>query len=257
VANSHSEGAGGPTAELQQFRRRIYDSYRTTTAANPLAGPTMPLAGRLEQYRRRWRRYLPESKQAAILDLGCGGGEFLLFLQREGYMRLEGVDLSPEQVEQARRHGLAGVEQGEALAYLSAGRGPYDLINIQNVLEHQTRPELLALLDATAVQLRRGGRLFAVVPNSKCIFSARVRYADLTHELSFTPESVRQMLTAVGLRPVALAEHGPLAHGLASGVRWAVWQSVRLATWIALTAESADYGDRVYTHDMMFVAEKP
>ncbi len=152
-----------PASDLTQFRARIYDSYRATTAANPFAGPTVPLAGKLEQYRRRRSRYLPKSKESAILDLGCGSGKFLL---------------------------------------------------------------------------------------------ARVRYADLTHELSFTPESVRQLLAAVGLRPVAMRQHGPLVHGLVSGVRWVAWQGVRLATWVALTAREADYGDRVYTHDLMFVAEK-
>jgi 2-polyprenyl-3-methyl-5-hydroxy-6-metoxy-1,4-benzoquinol methylase len=245
------------SSDLARFRARIYATYVATTAANPFAGPALPLAEALAQYRRRWAGYLPASRDARILDLGCGGGEFLLFLEGQGYSRLEGVDVSPEQVELARRRGLKSVQVADALDYLETNRGPYDLVNAQHVLEHLTRPELLRLLDAVVAALQPGGRLFAVVPNAKGLFSARIRYADLTHELSFTPESLRQVCATVGLRPVAMREHGPLAHGPASGLRWGAWQLVRLATWIALTAESADYGERIYTNNVMLVAEKP
>ena len=242
--------------DVAQIRARIYDAYRTTTAANRLKRPALSLEGQLRQYRQRWARFLPPDRSAHILDIGCGGGEFLLFLTQRGYSQIEGVDISPEQIDLARRRGLRQVVAGDALDYLGECRECYALINIQNVLEHLARPELFQMLDAVVAALAPGGRVFGVVPNSKSIFSARVRYADITHELSFTPESLRQIFTVVGLRPTAILEHGPLVHGAISSLRWAIWQGVRLAIWIAYVAENVDYGERVYTHDMMFVAEK-
>ena len=36
-------------------------------------------------FRKRFARHLPAERNARILDLGCGYGEFLCFLQRAGY----------------------------------------------------------------------------------------------------------------------------------------------------------------------------
>ncbi|MBK8637485.1 MAG: class I SAM-dependent methyltransferase [Chromatiaceae bacterium] len=44
---------------------------------------------------------LPTDRSAAILDVGCGHGNFLFMLEQLGYRNLEGVDMSSEQLEQA------------------------------------------------------------------------------------------------------------------------------------------------------------
>ena len=68
------------------------------------------------------------------------------------------------------------------------------------------RAELFDLLDAVREALRPGGCLIAVVPNAKGLFGAQVRFADITHELSFTPTSVAQLCAVVGLDvPIARA----------------------------------------------------
>ena len=73
--------------------------------------------------------------------------------------------------------------------YLRQRRGHYALITAFSVLEHQTRPELFEMLDAIRAALTPGGNLIAVVPNAKGLFGAHVRFADITHELSFPPNS--------------------------------------------------------------------
>ena len=184
------------------------------------------------------------------------GGEFLWFLQQLGYTNLHGVDVSPQQIEAAKSIGVENVEVADALEYLRRYPNTYALINAQSFLEHLTRDELLRVMDATVKALLPGGLLLAVVPNSKSLFSARVRYADLTHELSFTPESVVQLCNLAGLEVVTIREHGPVVHGLKSAVRWMVWQVIRTGLLVALLAEAADISFRVYTQDMMFVARQ-
>ena len=46
-----------------------------------------------------------------LLDLGCGGGEFLDFLAHRGYTAAAGIDYSDEQVERCRARGLTRVEK--------------------------------------------------------------------------------------------------------------------------------------------------
>jgi len=243
-------------SDPNNIRERIYGSYPKSTSANPYMRAKMPLKGKIRQYHQRWHRFLPDDHEGRILDIGCGGGEFLLFLRKAGYANSEGIDISQEQIQLARIHGLQQVKVADAIDYLARAKNTYRLINIQNLLEHFTEKELFELLDLVVHVLEPEGLLFGVVPNSKSLFSARVRYADITHERSFTPESLRQIFMAAGLKPVVIAEHGPLVHGFASAVRWTVWQLVRFGILLALFAESADYCDRVYTQDMMFVARK-
>jgi len=42
---------------------------------------------------------LPEDKKAKIIDLGCGNGGFVYWLQQIGYQNAEGIDISAEQIE--------------------------------------------------------------------------------------------------------------------------------------------------------------
>lgn len=244
---------------MTRLRERAYRDYRTTHSGNPLRSfeHTMSLPEVVRQFRQRWVRHLPEDKSSPVLDFGCGAGQFLYFLQEENYTNLRGIDVSPEQIDSARALGLDGVEQGNGLEYLQAHTNCFKLINAQHVLEHFDRDELGEVMDAMVQALIPGGRLFVVGPNASSFLSARVRYSDITHELAFTPSSVVQLCSLVGLRLLVIAEHGPLVHGIMSAVRWFVWQWVRLAHYIYLLAEIGGSRYSVYTQDLMFVAERP
>lgn len=245
------------TSSGQDYRQRAYDYYRTTTVELSQRVSRMTLDAKVRQYRQRWGRFLPEDKDAPILDVGCGGGEFLYFLQQEGFTNLYGIDVSREQVEAARKLGLQNVELGDARTYLKQRTEAFQVIAALSLLEHLKRDEMFALLGDVVQALRPGGLFLAVVPNSLSPFGARVRYGDITHEQSFTPESIMQICALVGLKPLAILERGPVVHGFVSGLRWIAWQVIRVFILLYLLAESADYRWRVYTQDMRVIAQKP
>jgi hypothetical protein len=116
---------------------------------------------------------------------------------------------------------------------------------------------LFELLDALNEALRPGGTLLAVVPNAASIFGLRARHYDITHELAFTPMSLTQVLTAVGLTQVQFLEHGPVVLGVKSAVRFCLWQAIRQCLKLYLIVELA--GDRhyIFTQDIGVVARKP
>lgn len=240
---------------MEPWKARVYAGYHDTApGARTDAGF---LAVQRRHYLQRYRRFLPPDKAAPILDIGCGAGGFLDVLQSIGYSCLEGVDLSPSQVHAAAARGLTGVTLGSAVEYLQPRPGRYALITAFGVLEHQTRAELFELLDAVRDGLVPGGCLIAMVPNAKGLFGAHVRFADITHELSFAPTSVVQMCAVAGFEPVAILEHGPVVHGLTSAIRWAVWQVIRAGLLLARMAEGADWRFPVFTQDLVFVARTP
>jgi hypothetical protein len=134
-------------------------------------------------------------------------------------------------------------------------RDRYGLITAFNLLEHFDRMEMIDLMDAVEA-LRPEGRFIAMVPNAKGLFGAQVRFADLTHEMSFT-RSINQLCEVVGLRLVEILENGALPHGPASSIRWVAWKGIRSCLLTARVAEGADWKWPVFTQDVFFVAEKP
>ena len=243
---------------MEGWKTRVYDVYADSTARASLdAGHRSHGATARRQFLQRYRRFLPSDKAAPVLDIGCGSGGVLEALGSVGYTGLEGVDLSPGQVDAATARGLTGVTLAPAADYLHERRGRYALIMAFSVLEHQTRAELFELLDAIREALVPGGSLIAVVPNAKGLFGAHVRFADITHELSFSPTSVSQICTVTGLELAEVLEHGPLVHGVVSAARWVAWQVVRSVLLVARVAEGADWRWPVFTQDLVFVAHKP
>lgn len=240
---------------MEDWKARVYATYGEV-ATDGLSENTRR-AGERQQYLQRYRRFLPRDKTAPILDIGCGAGGFLDTLRSIGHSRLEGVDLSPSQVKAARARGLTDVTLAPAVEYLKNRPAQYALITAFSVLEHQTRAELFEMLDAIRAALLPGGILVAVVPNAKGLFGANVRFADITHELSFTPVSVGQICAVTGFEPTAVLEHGPIVHGVVSAIRWTSWQAIRAVLLFARMAEGADWRWRVYTQDLIFVARKP
>lgn len=242
---------------MSNFRSRVYETYRSTTSANPHKASQMPLSEQVRQYHHRWGRFLPDDKTAPVLDIGCGGGEFLYFLREQGFTNIRGIDGSLEQVAAAQNLGIRNVEVADARTYLRQHRESFQIISALSVLEHLDRQEMFELLDDVVRALRPGGLFLAVVPNSLSPFGSRVRYGDIMHEQSFTPGSIVQICAIVGLEPVAILERGPVVHGLKSGVRWVIWQIIRGFILLYLLAEAADYRWRVYTQDVRVVARKP
>ena len=140
------------------------------------------------------------------------------FARRQGFGNITGIDRSPQQVAAARSLGLTGVREGEVLEVLetlkAASQG---LVIAFDLLEHFTKDELLVLVDRVARVLTTGGKFLIHVPNGESPFGGRVRYADFTHELAFTRESLSQLLNACGFSQIHCYEDLP---GAAWDTEW-------------------------------------
>jgi 2-polyprenyl-3-methyl-5-hydroxy-6-metoxy-1,4-benzoquinol methylase len=141
-------------------------------------------------YTRGW---LPPSKDAAALDIGCGAGQFLYFLRQQGYTNCIGVDADAEQVALAWQLDLKA-HCAEALQFLSQDRARYDLIGLLDVLEHFTLSEAFPLLQAVVDHLTPAGAVILSVPNAESPGGFATRHADITHEIAFTATSLAEML---------------------------------------------------------------
>lgn len=170
----------------------VYEVYRTAGF-----GDTSRAAA--DEAYREYLPLLPVAREARVLDLGCGGGEFLEFLRDAGFTRAEGVDRSEQQVARCHARGLAAVAHvTDTPAFLAARPTTFDAIVMNDVLEHVPKGEIVSLLRAIRSALAGGGRVVIKVPNCSNVFGLVARYLDFTHEVGFTEHSLRQVLVAAG-----------------------------------------------------------
>ena len=105
-------------------------------------------------------RLLPASRRR-LIDIGCGPGFFLQTACARGWQG-EGLEPSKQASEHARSLGLR-VAQGFFSAERARELGRFDVVHMNNVLEHVPNP--VALLTAAHDLLDPGGVLVVGVPN--------------------------------------------------------------------------------------------
>ena len=99
------------------------------------------------------RRILPADIR--VLDFGMGWGFWARGMAALGFS-VQGCELSQERSEYAGRMGVVNVELNELV-------GVYDVINMEQVLEHL--PEPMAMINELVKRLQVGGVLIIGVPN--------------------------------------------------------------------------------------------
>src|ERR1700722_5950943 len=205
--------------DLPSLRDRLYESYASQHSGTGSADATRLI------YRRDIRPLLPPPAAGPVADIGCGSGQLVRCLLADGYDAV-GIDVSPEQVALATESGLRQIRHGDYRELLAERPGELAAVTATDLLEHLTKPEVLATFDAVATALRPGGRFIARVPNAVSPFGGHIRYGDFTHETWFTARSVRQLAAAAGFGPVEVIACPPPVHGVASAIRATIWKPV-------------------------------
>jgi 2-polyprenyl-3-methyl-5-hydroxy-6-metoxy-1,4-benzoquinol methylase len=201
-------------------------AYRDALAKWDTAAGTLPDARSVRRHahisRRRLRTLLAvlgrDAAGTKLLDVGCSSGAFLMAARELG-LEAEGVEISPEAAETARRAGFR-VHTG----LLEEARYPersFDAVALIELLEHLRDPH--ALLAECRRILRPGGVLMATTPNgASWTASAMGAHWDVFslrgmggHVSFFTPGSLRLLAERAGFevarletRQVRLAQKG-------------------------------------------------
>lgn len=195
------------------------------------------------------------SRDARMLDLGCGSGLLLAYLRSRGFSHARGVDISAEQITLAQARGVDAV-RGDAFEHLKASNCTYAAILAIDVLEHFTRDEDLRLAQLAFEALEPGGRLLLQTANGAGLFPGQVIYGDLTHQTIFTPESLGQLLRSVGFLNLSFYETGPIPIRLHGKVDFAVWSAIKA---VASAIRHVETGKRqsIWTENFICRAFKP
>lgn len=209
------------------YRKRIYDAYVSAHFAHSHFLVPDEYKHLRKVYRHRFLTFLPKDKDAKIIDLACGNGYFLYFLQKEGYSQARGIDISQEQVDVAWQMGVENIEVGDLWQVLATCKQEFDFIAANDIIEHQRKDEVLEFLDLIYAALKPGGRVLMTTGNAGSLFGAIAAFIDFTHETAFTPESLAQVVRVCSFEDVAVYGEEPVAHSLLSAMRLILWKIVK------------------------------
>ena len=191
----------------------IYDSYFSKRSV---------IADFYDQYilPKYLKKRLPADKSAAILDIGCGFGQLISALTKEGFTDVEGVDISKEAIESCTSRQLNVVGVSDITDFCLNAVRKYDFIIMSHVLEHIEKPAIIETLKLIRqCLLKPGSSLAVMVPNAQSNTGSYWAYEDFTHHTIFTAGSLDFVLKSAGFESIEFLDPDGL-EGSRLIVRW-------------------------------------
>lgn len=238
------------------FKEIIYRNYVSNHTSRLYGHETLnSIRASFPDWKYYFSKLLPASRDARILDVGCGKGSFVLFLHETGYTSAAGVDISAEQIESGQSLGISNIYCADLHSFLEEKTAAYDCIIARDVVEHLTRQEVFDAFFAIQKALAPGGSFILQSPNGEGLFYTSVFFGDLTHEIAFTRGSLEQLYRNTGFNAVECHPTGPVPKGFVSSVRYLLWQLVVLKTRFVKMIETGD-SSGIFTQNLIAKAIK-
>ena len=185
-------------------KEQIYNRYITTHFEAVHKKGKSDFETYYKYFKKNYSKHLPEDKDLKILDIGCGMGHFLYFLEKEDYKDYIGIDISKENIEFCKEKGL-NVRLSNVFDFLAEKTVPFHVIVMNDIIEHFNKQEIIRILELVNKNLVENGKIIIKTLNAaNPILANGGRYIDFTHEISFTEESLSQVLRVSGFKDVRI-----------------------------------------------------
>jgi len=142
----------------------------------------------------------PPNGRAKVLDIGCGNGNFLKFMQQQGAFEVHGVERPGKAAQRASKIPDATIHQG-VIESQNFAPNTFDAITLFHVFEHLSEP--IRTLDIIQKILKPNGVLVISFPNIDSIqsrlFKGKWLHLDPPrHLFFFTPKDFRREMEKYG-----------------------------------------------------------
>jgi len=241
---------------MDKYKQSIYENYISNHNKNLYGENSLSkISAYFPVLNRYYGRHLPADKNASILEIGCGDGGSVYWLQSLGYKNTRGIDYSAEQIEKGRSMGIGNLECADLNKYLAENKTPFDLIIAKDVIEHFTRDEVFDIMRLVNKNLKPGGHFMMQVPNGQGLFYSSIFYGDYTHEMAYTASSINQVILNTGFKGSRCYPTGPVPKGIVATIRYLLWslKVAQLKFWKMVETGSPK---GIFTQNIIAVIEK-
>lgn len=181
-------------------------------------------------------RWLPASRDAAILDVGCGTGRVLAFLRARGFRTIEGFDPDESAVAAARQRVSVPIAvAADWPAFLDGRAQAFDLVILKDVLYYLPQDAVSSHLEVVRGALRPGGRVLIEVFNGAAFTGPFVAYKDEDIRWIPTEHTIRRALERAGFTGVMCLAQTPPSTSFSRvlfNIAGAVWRLVLNAIYV-------------------------
>jgi 2-polyprenyl-3-methyl-5-hydroxy-6-metoxy-1,4-benzoquinol methylase len=150
--------------------------------------------------------YLPQDKNAPILDIGFGSGWFLAACLKLGYRNLCGADFGIAHKLHVRDWASDRIQlieiKGDIGEFLQDKKEHFDFIHLSHVIEHIPKYSLFWVVDGLYWALKRDGVLLLRTPNMEGPCANSSLYVTLAHEYGFAGSNLASLLDICGFEEV-------------------------------------------------------
>lgn len=221
----------------EDYRQRCYNAYVSTKWKYTHSSTKKTYDFYASLMKKRMKHILPASKEAQIIDLACGAGHFLYFLQQEGYSHTQGIDLSTEMLEVAGKMGIVNLKRADMYDFLPGNKDTFDVIIANDVIEHLTKEETIQLLDLVYESLKPGGMVIISTINAMSLFGYGTLQNEFTHVTGYTPMSLTQVLKVCHFHNITTMGEGPVKQDIRSRIRAFLWGFIKMFLRFFITVE--------------------
>jgi 2-polyprenyl-3-methyl-5-hydroxy-6-metoxy-1,4-benzoquinol methylase len=242
---------------MNEFKDQFFKRYVSTHIIPRKGRPTLAeFRKKAALYDKQLGRFLPKDKISKVIDIGCGSGALVWWLQQKGFQNVTGIDASEEQISTGKDLGVPNLITSCAFSFLRESARVLDLVVARDVLEHFHKNEALEFCQLTAKVLRPGGRFLVQVPNAESPFFGRIRYGDLTHDAAYCASSLNQLLRMAGFLDVRCYPARPAGMGYKLFIRSILWRLIEAAMKLCLYIEiGSDATNSIVTQNLIAIGQ--
>ncbi len=181
--------------------KKISDFYAYYNAVKIYVAPIIKKK-QIRWYDTEYWKPMHASVDKSVLELGCGTGEFLSYLQTKGVKRYLGIDRDVDALAVLPDSIRANTRIADIWDFLNSNNDidPFDHIVLLDVLEHFSYVDGARLLEKLHEFLKKNGSILIRVPNMASPWGGMNQYADLTHISSYGPNNLGQLAVATGFK---------------------------------------------------------
>ncbi|MBN2532435.1 MAG: class I SAM-dependent methyltransferase [Spirochaetales bacterium] len=235
----------------QDYRSRCYDAFVSTKWQDSHKSTKKAYDFYSLILKKRMKHILPDSRGIRIIDLACGAGHFLYFLQHEGYKDTQGIDLSDEMLKLSSKMGIKNLKKADIFKFLPDNKNQFDLIIANDIIEHLTKDEVILLLDLIYQSLKPGGMVLISTINAMSLFGYGTIQNEFTHVTGFTPMSLTQVLKICHFSNIKTMGEGPVEQDMRSKIRSVLWKMIKLFLRFFITIERGT-GRGIWKNQLIF-----